>query len=814
MHRRTGCGSGFDGAAEWYGFDPARLDADGIPTLAHCLETPTGATTGSSPVDFGASGLSVHRAPYSPPTQATLRLARRSCVRWATLLTWIAWCGWQGGAAEPQGDLPKREVPEVWTRTGSQAGASFGAALAGDGDLNGDGFADMVLGEGGFRSPSGLRCGRLQVFFGSREGFGPEPSQILWGEGDDVGLGSWVAMVGDLDRDGYTDAGVASVSVDHGPYRQGHIDIWRGSPRGLVRDTRWQEAGDHQGVGMWLVARAGDVNGDGFADVVFAAPDPNGTPPSAGILQVFHGSASGLSQLPAWERRGTQVNEHYGARAQSAGDVNGDGYDDLIVGTMDHDGREVDEGLVELFLGSPTGLQAQPLWQGHYVPTTPAGPSRAQRQLLGGSVSGAGDVNRDGFADFIVGGAYIDHEDDDEGRALVWLGRREGPSQGASWSAGPRQPRATFGHQVAGVGDVDGDGFPDVVVTAPHLDHGALNEGVAALYTGGPRGLGEYPVWTADGDQAQGAFGSTLVALGDVNRDGLADFAVGTDRWVENGQMVGQVRVFYGRRGGLMGSTGWNREPAIGERLRQRLGEWGERAGWFMAVPTLLIVGVGGVALWRTASAYRRSRRQMARLRQRVEALACTGTSLGDTGPEARWHRVAEELRSSLDAPSSAVRALEEVRSASLAWAEAFARTRGLRLELEWPTNPTTPTNLAPLAADALEAMLRVALANVVQHARATHAWVRAELSGNSVRLEVGDDGVGFNPESVGLSSKGAPTRHGLRSLKLRVRRAGGRLEVVSQSGTGSRIKVWIPVLTPNEERRGGWRRALGRAQG
>lgn len=719
----------------------------------------------------------------------------------------MAWCWTTGRAAQSSAEAPRREVPEVWSYSGTQDGASFGAALAGGGDLNGDGFADLVLGEGGFRSEAGVRCGRLQIFFGSPLGFGAKPDQVILGDGDDVGLGSWVAVVRDVNRDGFADVGVTSVSVEQGPHRRGRVEVWLGSARGLVRDPAWNVAGERRGVGVWLVAAAGDVNGDGYADVVFGATDPGSDPPAAGVLQVFHGSAAGLSLHPAWERRGTQPDENYGSRAESAGDVNGDGYGDLVVGTMNHDGQWVDEGRVELFLGSPTGLQVQPAWSTGHVPTTAGGPARAHLQLFGACVAGAGDVNRDGFADLLASGPYIDHAEDDEGRAFLWFGRPERPVKEFAWSAGPGQPRASFGHRVGGVGDVDGDGFPDVVVTAPHLDHGSLNEGAAALYAGGPQGLSEFPVWTAEGDQPQAAFGSTLAALGDVNRDGLADFAVGTDRWVENGRTVGQVRVFYGRRGGLVASTGWNRAPSAWERWQHDLIAWSERAGGWVAALAVPALGLGAYALLRAASAYQRSRRQMHRLRERVEALARAGSPEVITVPEARWQRVAEELRTSLEAPGSASRSLAEVVRTMETWAQEFARTRGLRVELDFPGDLGAETRVSAQAAEALEATIRVALANVMQHARASRAWVRMERLTECARLEVGDDGVGFDTSRLSSSSAGTQARHGLNSLKTRVRRADGRLEVRSQPGNGSQIMVRVPTELTTQARRGWWGR-------
>jgi uncharacterized protein YciU (UPF0263 family) len=166
-----------------------------------------------------------------------------------------------------------------------------------------------------------------------------------------------------------------------------------------------------------------------------------------------------------------------------AGDVNGDGYADVIVGASDYDAGETDEGAAFIFQGGAAGIADG-------SPATAAAQLEADQAFswLGSSVSGAGDVNGDGYADVIVGATDYDAGKTDEGAAFVFLGGAGGVASGGPASANAqlvaRQVDAFLGWSVSGAGDVNGDGFADVIVGATDYDAGEVDEGIALVFLG------------------------------------------------------------------------------------------------------------------------------------------------------------------------------------------------------------------------------------------------------------------------------------------------------------------------------------------
>src|ERR1700752_1224833 len=117
----------------------------------------------------------------------------------------------------------------------------------------------------------------------------------------------------------------------------------------------------------------------------------------------------------------------------------------------------------------------------------------------GPAVSSAGDVNGDGYDDAIVGGYGFSNPEEGEGRAVIYLGSPTGLGPEPVWEVEGNQEGAWFGRSVAGAGDVNGDGFDDVLVGVPFFDTDWEDAGSARLYLGSPTGPSTTPAWSQDG---------------------------------------------------------------------------------------------------------------------------------------------------------------------------------------------------------------------------------------------------------------------------------------------------------------------------
>ena len=308
---------------------------------------------------------------------------------------------------------------------------------------------------------------------------------------------SWGTTL-DPNGDGIADVLVANIGKE--------VYVYPGSATGPVASpTLTLTAPDPQSGFGSVAASAGDVNGDGFADVVIGGPNYAG---NSGRAYVYLGSASGLPTSPS-KTLDAPSTGGFGASVSSAGDVNGDGYCDLLV---------VGNGKGDVFLGSATGVGSTPAY------TLPA------------SIS-AGDVNGDGFGDFVV---------IQSGAANVYLSSAAGP---ATASPIVLLTGTTIADSVAGAGDVNGDGYADIIVGAavPGRDH----EGNAYIFSGGSAGTATSPAATLSYPPGAGGdgvvftnFGSSVAGAGDVNGDGFADVLVAA-------VSAGEMFLYVGRSTGL-----------------------------------------------------------------------------------------------------------------------------------------------------------------------------------------------------------------------------------------------------------------------
>ena len=402
---------------------------------------------------------------------------------------------------------------------------SWGTVL----DVNGDGYADVVVGADGVSSAAG----KAYVYLGSATGLPSSPSATLSGPaGSDFGLS--VASAGDVNGDGYADV---IVGADGYNDSTGQAYLYLGGPAGLSTHiaailTSPGSPGTSFGIS---VTSAGDVNGDGYADVIVGA---SGTANPNGAAYLYLGGATGLSSSPTTNLPAPDTNGNFGASVASAGDINGDGYADVIIGGA---GFNQNIGRAYLYLGGAAGLSSSPTT----ALTGPDGPGG----FFGASVASAGDVNGDGYADVIIGG---DGTSTNTGRAYLYLGGAAGLSSSSSPTTtltGPDGASGFFGASVAGAGDVNGDGYADVVVGAYAAANGT---GRAYLYLGTTGGLSSVQNAMLTGpDGAGGRFGVSVAGAGDVNRDGHADVIIGADA-TSNG--TGRAYLYGGGGTGLASS--------------------------------------------------------------------------------------------------------------------------------------------------------------------------------------------------------------------------------------------------------------------
>jgi hypothetical protein len=302
-----------------------------------------------------------------------------------------------------------------------------------------------------------------------------------------------------------------------------------------------EEAYGHFG---WCVSDAGNVNGDGYDDVVVGAfgEDPGSSPSGAGRGYVFDGQTG--SSFYTLVSPNEQAYGYFGYSVSGAGDVNGDGCDDVVVGAYGEDpgsGRD-GAGRAYVFSGQ-TGDVLHAL----------VSPNEESSGNFGHSVSGAGDVDGDGRGDVVIGAYGEDpgSSPSSAGRCYVFDGQTG--SLLHTLVSPNEETDGYFGFSVSGAGDVNGDGYDDVVVGAYREDPGSSPEDAGRAYVyDGHTGHLLHTLVTSN-EQYYGYFGNSVSGAGDVNGDGYDDVVVGAV-WEDPGSYLdaGQAYVFDGQTGSLL----------------------------------------------------------------------------------------------------------------------------------------------------------------------------------------------------------------------------------------------------------------------
>ena len=235
--------------------------------------------------------------------------------------------------------------------TGPDVGGAFGTSVASAGDVNGDGYADVIVGA----SEASSESGKSYVYLGSAAGVATSPATTLAGpDGAHSSFGISVASAGDVNGDSYADVVVGAFTASN---QRGKAYVYLGSAAGLPTSPTTTLTGlDAASLFGLSVASAGDVNGDGYADVVVGASLDASS--YIGKAYVYLGSGAGLADAPATKLSGSGgANGDFGSAVASAGDVNGDGYADVVVGAPN---ASMSTGEAYVYLGSAAGLADVP----------------------------------------------------------------------------------------------------------------------------------------------------------------------------------------------------------------------------------------------------------------------------------------------------------------------------------------------------------------------------------------------------------------------------------------------------------------------
>ncbi len=314
--------------------------------------------------------------------------------------------------------------------------------------------------------------------------------------------------------------------------------------------TAWTTVGPRLGSQYGgNVVPAGDVNGDGFGDVLVSAQNDSVAFPNEGRVFLYLGSAQGLSLVPVWTWRANQQEAGTGGSIASAGDVNADGYFDVLVGVETWTAPNlVASGKVAVFHGSPSGLPATPTYE-------LTGPSPAVLRFYG-QVATAGDVNGDGYSDAIIGASgYSDGVLANRGAVYVHLGGPAGLAATPARTLLGDQGNAGFGLGVATAGDVNADGFDDILIGAPYRSSGGLtNNGAAWLFFGSAGGVLAVADTILVGTRSEARCGTAVATAGDYTGDGYADVIIGQPGYDDGVVQGGRADLWFGGPSGLYSS--------------------------------------------------------------------------------------------------------------------------------------------------------------------------------------------------------------------------------------------------------------------
>ncbi len=475
---------------------------------------------------FASRPLSINpsRLNSSPPFAAILRRQARACfdtlfagARFAgTLFSGNGLLSESGlrrlGAAGALAALALTPSAQdvVFTFGGNENGDEFSRSVSRAGDVNNDGFEDIVIGApNAFTHAS--HSGQARVFSG-------ENGVMLYnirGETSFDFLGSAVGAAGDINADGYADFIVGTRGSDLGSLNAGQVQVFSGKTGSVLRNFLGDVAGDNMGQSACGIS---DIDGDGRDDILIGISGDDTQDNNAGAVRIYSGQTGRMLM----QQFGQEANERFGTAVAPAGDINGDNVGDYMAS-----GLNGHFGVVRLYSGKTGDL----LYELQGDPTG---------DEFGTALAGAGDVDGDGFGDFLIGAPRSGLGAAEAGATFLYSGFDASLMRFYTGD----EPGDRMGRSVAGMKDVDGDGLPDVAMGLPGSDDAGQDAGKAKVFKGKTGAL----IFEVDGFGNGDFFGWSVDLLSDINNDKAADLVAGAVLEDAGGVNRGAARIYSGKK--------------------------------------------------------------------------------------------------------------------------------------------------------------------------------------------------------------------------------------------------------------------------